>query len=226
MPTFGLFSTPRRTSGVKNPPTPGSYARQPHLRASGRLLTFCAISRLHHRAQTVNRLDNMSTLADELLQDFEDSGSEGEDQQNGGLFADEDDSKAGLNGHASTLTGADGGGMELDGDEEEVDEDEEMAGMNDAAIGRPDNAEEAKAKVEKMQLGSVNDVRSVASLMKTLEPVLEVSTSLSSSNAFEARVYIYVVVHSPDIFRFVIENRIFPVVAARKADYSHWLDRR
>jgi hypothetical protein len=69
----------------------------------------------------------MSTLADELLQDFEDSGSEGEEQQNGGLFADEEDSKAGLNGHASTLTGADGGGMELDGDEEEVDEDKEMA---------------------------------------------------------------------------------------------------
>jgi len=168
----------------------------------------------------------MSTLADELLQDFEDSGSEGEGQQNGGLFADEDDSKAGLNGHASTLTGADGRGMELDGDEEEVDEDEEMAGMNDVAMDRPDDEEEAKAKVEKMQLGGVNDVRSVAGLMKTLEPVLEVSTSLSSSNVLEARVYIYVVVHSPDIFRRAIENRIFPVVTARKADYSRWLDRR
>lgn len=134
----------------------------------------------HHQPRTVNNIDEMSTLADELLQDFEDSGSEGEDQQNGGLFADEDDSKAGLNGHASSGTGANGGGMELDGDEEEVDEDEEMAGMNDAAVDRPEDEEEAKAKVEKMQLGGVNDVRSVASLMKTLEPVLEVSISLIS----------------------------------------------
>jgi U4/U6 small nuclear ribonucleoprotein PRP31 len=140
----------------------------------------------------------MSTLADELLQDFGDSGSEGEGQRNDGLFGDDDDSKAGLNGHTSTL-GYDGGGMELDGDEEEVEEDEEMAGMNDTAMNRPDDEEEAKAKVEKMQLGGVNDVRSVASLMKTLEPVLEVSTSLNSSNVLETRVYIYVVVHSPDI---------------------------
>lgn len=131
----------------------------------------------------MNKLDKMSTLADELLQDFGDSGSEGEDQQNGGLFADEDDSKAGLNGHTSVL-GPDGGGMELDGDEEEVEEDEEMAGMNDSAMDRPDDEEEAKAKVEKMQLGGVNDVRSVASLMKTLEPVLEVSTYLPSPNGF------------------------------------------
>jgi U4/U6 small nuclear ribonucleoprotein PRP31 len=119
----------------------------------------------------------MSTLADELLQDFGDSDPEGDDQQNGGLFGDEDHSKAGLNGHASA-PGLHGGGMELDGDEEEVDEDEEMAGMNDSAMDRPDDEEEAKAKVEKMQLGGVNDVRSVAGLMKTLEPVLEVSTFL------------------------------------------------
>jgi U4/U6 small nuclear ribonucleoprotein PRP31 len=121
----------------------------------------------------------MSTLADELLQDFEDSGSEGEEQQNGGLFADEEDSKTGLNGHASNLTGADGGGMELDGDEEDVDEDEEMAGMNDAVKDMPDDEEEAKAKVEKMQLRGVDDVRSVAGLMKTLDPVLEVSQYFS-----------------------------------------------
>lgn len=111
----------------------------------------------------------MSTLADELLQDFEDSGSEGEETlESGGLFPDNEDSKSGLNGHATN------GGMELDGDEEEVDEDEEMAGMKDVAKDVEDE-EETKAKIEKMQLGGVDDVRSVAGLMRTLEPVLEVS---------------------------------------------------
>jgi U4/U6 small nuclear ribonucleoprotein PRP31 len=113
----------------------------------------------------------MSTLADELLQDFEDSGSEGEETlESGGLFPDNEDSKSGLNGHATN------GGMELDGDEEEVDEDEEMAGMKDVAKDVEDE-EETKAKIEKMQLGGVDDVRSVAGLMRTLEPVLEVSYS-------------------------------------------------
>lgn len=112
----------------------------------------------------------MSTLADELLQDFEDSGSEGEEQQNGELFPETEDAKSlGLNGHATN------DGMELDGDEEDVGEDEEMAGINDAAKDLEDE-EETKAKVEKMQLGGVDDVRSVAGLMKNLEPVLEVST--------------------------------------------------
>src|SRR3954462_4726633 len=112
----------------------------------------------------------MSTLADELLQDFEDSGSEGEEQQDGGLFQDEAPKS-----HATT----ENGGMELDGDEEGVDEDEEMAGMNDVTKDVEDE-EETKAKVEKMQLGGVDDVRSVAGLMRTLEPVLEVSNSLYS----------------------------------------------
>lgn len=112
----------------------------------------------------------MSTLADELLQDFEDSGSEGEGQQNEGLFPDNEEATlAGLSSHATN------GAMELDGDEEDVD-DEEMAGVNDTVKDAEDE-EDTKAKVEKMQLGDVDDVRSVAGLMKSLEPVLEVSTS-------------------------------------------------
>jgi U4/U6 small nuclear ribonucleoprotein PRP31 len=118
----------------------------------------------------------MSTLADELLQDFEDSGSEGGEEQNDGLFPENEESKNGLNGHADALSGATGR-MELDGDEEEVDEDQEMAGLNDSGVDMEDE-EETKAKVEKMELGGVDDVRSVARLMKTLEPVLEVSNSL------------------------------------------------
>jgi U4/U6 small nuclear ribonucleoprotein PRP31 len=118
----------------------------------------------------------MSTLADELLQDFEDSGSEGGEEQNDSLFPENEESKNGLNGHADVLSGATGR-MELDGDEEEVDEDQEMAGLNDSGLDVEDE-EETKAKVEKLELGGVDDVRSVARLMKTLEPVLEVSNSL------------------------------------------------
>jgi U4/U6 small nuclear ribonucleoprotein PRP31 len=119
----------------------------------------------------------MSTLADELLQDFEDSGSEGEEQQNEGLFPEDDGANA--NGHKAAIASANHDGMELDGDEEEVAEDEEMTGINDSGIDVEDE-EETKAKVEKMELGGVDDVRSVAKLMKTLEPVLEVSTSFFS----------------------------------------------
>lgn len=120
----------------------------------------------------------MSTLADELLQDFEDSGSEGEEQQEGELFQDEP-SKL----HA---TGNGLNGMELDGDEEAVDEDEEMEGMIEVAKDVEDE-EETKAKVEKMQLGGVDDVRSVAGLMKTLEPVLQVSSTLSTHFPLETQ---------------------------------------
>lgn len=101
----------------------------------------------------------MSSLAEELLQDFEDSGS--------------DDHDEGQNGT-----------MEIDGDEEGFgDEDEKMGNGDDAngATIEADDEEEAKAKVEKMDLGHVDDVRSVAGLMKTLEPVLQVSTSLLRS---------------------------------------------
>lgn len=114
----------------------------------------------------------MSTLADELLQDFEDSGSEGEGQQNEALFPDEDR----VDENKAVALKANGEGMELDGDEEEV-EDEEMGGVGDSGID-VESEEETKAKVEKMKLGGVDDVRSVAKLMKTLDPVLEVSTSL------------------------------------------------
>lgn len=119
----------------------------------------------------------MATLADELLNDFEDSGDENEEEQNN--EGPQDDGVASLfpgDGAAQQpMTGGDTGGMELDGDEEEVDEDEEL--MNGAAAKQardaPEDEEETKARVEKMQLGSVNDVRNVAGLMKALQPVLE-----------------------------------------------------
>jgi len=115
---------------------------------------------------------NMSTLADELLNDFEDSGSEGEgdkeELEKGGLFPDNEDKSLHLI--------KDNGGMELDGDEEDIDE--EMADLNTKED--IEDEEETKAKVEKMQLGDVDDVRTVAGLMKKLEPVLKVSDTFCS----------------------------------------------
>ena len=113
---------------------------------------------------------NMSTLADELLNDFEDSGSEGESEQRNGLLHDDATPPA-----ASADLGPDEV-MVFDRDDEIMDsDDDEMAVANElGAVASLEDEEEAKAKVEKMQLGSVNDVRSVAGLMKTLEPVLEV----------------------------------------------------
>ena len=118
----------------------------------------------------------MSTLADELLNDFEDSGSEGENEQQNGFLQDSaSPPEAGVpNGHSS----ASAHGMMMDVDEEDGGEDEETADGGMAGRDAPEDEEEAKAKVEKMQLGGVNDVRNVAGLMKTLEPVLEVGHHL------------------------------------------------
>ena len=129
----------------------------------------------------------MSTLADELLQDFEDSGSEGDDAQDHDLLKnDVSTSKPAVNGNRRKAQYTDhDGSMELDDDEEAVgDADEEMTNgvdTNGQKLEGDDDEEEAKAKVEKMQLGGVDDVRSVAGLMKTLEPVLQVSKPPYSS---------------------------------------------
>ncbi|KAL8696175.1 MAG: hypothetical protein Q9201_007789 [Fulgogasparrea decipioides] len=109
----------------------------------------------------------MSTLADELLNDFEESGSEAEDEQQNGFLRDSATPPAGgpVNGHKDSML--------LDGDEEDEAAEEEDAQEGALKIEEQDDEEEAKAKVEKMQLGGVSDVRTVAGLMKTLEPVLE-----------------------------------------------------
>lgn len=124
----------------------------------------------------------MSTLADELLNDFEDSGSEGEDERKGSFLHETISSPQAdlVNGHGRQPGSAkQNGSMELDDDEEQMgDQDEDMSNgdvLNGGeTLGEADDEEEAKAKVEKMQLGGISDVRSVAGLMKTLEPVLQV----------------------------------------------------
>lgn len=117
----------------------------------------------------------MSTLADELLQDFEDSGSENGEEQ---LDADADagfEIDGSIHRHQHDSADAD---MVLDGDEEEEpdQEDEEMGGIGVAAsLDTIQDEEAAKAQVEKMQLGSVKDIRKVTRLMDRLEPLLKVS---------------------------------------------------
>ncbi|RMZ80411.1 hypothetical protein DV737_g2966, partial [Chaetothyriales sp. CBS 132003] len=122
----------------------------------------------------------MATLADELLNDFEDSGSEnGEPDtayENGdGAFPDD-------NGQRHDRTGSrdqspsPSPGMELDGDEEGEDEGgdaEEETAARRVQADHADDEDTTKAKVEKMKLGGVSDVRSIAGLMKTLQPVLD-----------------------------------------------------
>ncbi|THY81720.1 Nop domain-containing protein [Aureobasidium pullulans] len=110
----------------------------------------------------------MATIADELLNDFE---SDAEDENQESLEGD-------IMTHSilrpSDPSDAHGeGGMELDGDEEEPDDEEGDDAAPNGKIQETETEEEARARVEKMDLGAVGDVRSVANLMKTLQPVLE-----------------------------------------------------
>ena len=116
----------------------------------------------------------MATLADELLNDFEDSGSEDGNRQNDFLGDDDQEQSSGhaLKDEASDVQTK----MELDGDEEEVEDAEEEIAAHDLDDVPDEN--ETKLRVEKMKLGGVGDVRTVAVLMKSLEPVLEVIASL------------------------------------------------
>lgn len=115
----------------------------------------------------------MATIADELLNDFEDSGDENEeehvDDQYFGDSADAPKSSTGASGATQSS------GMELDGDEEEPD-DEGSDIPDHVKKEAEETPEETKARVESMQLHNVADVRSVAGLMKQLDPLLEVST--------------------------------------------------
>ncbi|KAI4114435.1 MAG: hypothetical protein LQ345_004772, partial [Seirophora villosa] len=111
----------------------------------------------------------MSTLADELLNDFEESASEGDEEQQNGLLQE-----SATPPNATSVNGLrDSTSMLLDGDEEDDLASEEEAANAVSKLDNVEDEEEAKAKVEKMQLGGVSDVRTVAGLMKTLEPVLE-----------------------------------------------------
>ncbi|UNI15195.1 U4/U6-U5 snRNP complex subunit prp31 [Purpureocillium takamizusanense] len=102
----------------------------------------------------------MSTVADELLNDFGSSGDEAEEANDGLVHRenDEQDADEQRNGDAMEVDGVNRDGAN---------------GEDDKDIQDLEDAEATKARVEKMQLAGVKDVRSVASLMHTLEPVLE-----------------------------------------------------
>jgi len=108
----------------------------------------------------------MATVADELLNDFEDSGSEVDNENENGYQDEEklDDQKDGLYDKTN--------GMGLDGSEQQAEEEEDGMDLSRPGAEAEDEAE-TKARVEKMRLAEVGDVRSVASLMKTLDPILE-----------------------------------------------------
>ncbi|VUC36171.1 unnamed protein product [Clonostachys rosea] len=107
----------------------------------------------------------MTTIADDLLNDFASSGDEADEVENNNGLKDFEDSES-EDGDAMDVDGRDGKAKDgLDG--------------RDASADDAGDTEAKKAKVEKMQLGAVKDVRSVASLMQTLEPILEVSISPS-----------------------------------------------
>ncbi|KAH6685225.1 Prp31 C terminal domain-containing protein [Plectosphaerella plurivora] len=112
----------------------------------------------------------MSTLADELLQDFEDSGSEAGDDNL------QDEANGLIDATDAVANGGGADSMDIDGGESDNED-------SDLASGILGETDETKAKVEKMELGGVDDVRSVASLMQTLEPVLQKIETFKSQAA-------------------------------------------
>ncbi|RKF83528.1 U4/U6 small nuclear ribonucleoprotein Prp31 [Golovinomyces cichoracearum] len=113
----------------------------------------------------------MSTLAYELLQDFEDSDSDGEDQKQNREGLVDHDLTANSSGNA--YQDMNGDSMELDGDEEEVDNEDKITTERGSTTLDLQDEDYMKANVEKMELGSVDDVRIVARKMKKIEPALE-----------------------------------------------------
>ncbi|RKF57562.1 U4/U6 small nuclear ribonucleoprotein Prp31 [Golovinomyces cichoracearum] len=113
----------------------------------------------------------MSTLAYELLQDFEDSDSDGEDQKQNREGLVDHDLTANSSGNA--YQDVNGDSMELDGDEEEVDNEDNITTERGSTTLDLQDEDYMKANVEKMELGSVDDVRIVARKMKKIEPALE-----------------------------------------------------
>jgi len=142
----------------------------------------------------------MTTVAEDLLNDFEDDDNE-EDQNNDELFGDHGygdalDNGVGLSAATDGEDGADAlaDGDYLDGDEEADDGDLSGGAAPNVKMEDQEDEEETKARVEKMQLASVGDVRSVARLMKELDPVMEVSTLCQLPTIMRCRC-----LHSVDI---------------------------
>lgn len=134
----------------------------------------------------------MATVADELLNDFEDSGSENEEERTGDdAPADSTGSEAQNGSNEAPVIQRREEGIEYDGDEDNpadaVPDDDAPSHLN---MEDAEDEEETKARVEKMELKAVNDVRSVAVLMRQLNPVVEVS--LPSIPPLSSTVVVYI----------------------------------
>lgn len=168
----------------------------------------------------------MATLADELLNDFEDSGSDVDEQNQNKSFGNdgqntEDD--APRNSRSGSTPG-----MELDGDEEELPDAEGdfAAHTNSTELKDAPDQEETKARVEKMKLRGVSDVRNVAGLMKTLQPVLEVRSLLTLHVCIGDIAFTSLSYSNPDVPPSSAENRTLSIYPAREEGYYSWLYRR
>ncbi|KAI9713971.1 MAG: U4/U6-U5 snRNP complex subunit prp31 [Bogoriella megaspora] len=117
----------------------------------------------------------MATIADELLNDFESDEEREQQEESEDIASDGVTSVPGANSAQQAGGLLNGAAMDLDDDEEIPEDDEELinSGGVNKAMADAEDAEDAKRRVEKMELKGVNDVRSVAGLMKKLEPVLK-----------------------------------------------------
>jgi U4/U6 small nuclear ribonucleoprotein PRP31 len=134
----------------------------------------------------------MATIADELLNDFEDDGDEEQEQQAEDFFGGHNDAELpAIGATVPTEAKQSNGGMELDGDEEEPDEEYDASNApSHIKMDEQEDEAETKARIEKMQLGSVSDVRSVAGLMRQLQPVIEVSSPDALQTMSATMIYI------------------------------------
>ncbi len=108
----------------------------------------------------------MATLADELQADFLDleSDEENEDQEQDN---DEDDLNGNINGDTA-----------MDEDDAEDGESSDQQDKVNRALDEAEDQHEAKSRIDKINLKGVSDFKSVATLWKSLSPVLEVRITL------------------------------------------------
>lgn len=114
----------------------------------------------------------MATLADELLADLLEDDSEVDDDSNY-----QDDENAPEPKPAVS---------DQDDDDEKMGEADmlQAAESDHSAVTDAEDEAEAKARVEKTNFSAISDVRSVAGLMKSLKPVLEVSHKIPIASLF------------------------------------------
>lgn len=112
----------------------------------------------------------MATLADELQNDFADSGSENEAPQDQDGNESEDDELNGMR-----IDGDQNGDVQKDGDEDE------NAAHPEGLPGEAPEETEARLKAQKRDTEQPADMRRVAKFTASMEPVLEVSHFSSPS---------------------------------------------